>query len=372
MRKALVLAAKGLGQCSPNPAVGAVLVKNDRNIGNGYHQKAGLAHAEVNALKDCLERGNDPRGATMYITLEPCCHHGKTPPCTDLLIKNKICRVFIATTDPNPLVDGRGIAQLKKNGIEICTPLLETEAKMLNVAFFKHLTEKLPWFIIKGGTSIDGKISANSGQSRWITGVEARKKVQHLRATMDGILAGWGTVKKDNPNLTLRIKGKRKRWPVRIILSSELSFAPGLNIFKDLKKFPTRIYTLEKSLARAKRTKNPLLGLQGLTIIPCATSENGWVNLLDVAVDLHKNHLHRILIEGGGEINASFLNAGLVDEIHHFLAPLIIGGRSETGLGANFFAGEGIEHLKDATQLYLHKSRRAGTDIWQTYYLRKF
>ncbi|MEK6646919.1 MAG: bifunctional diaminohydroxyphosphoribosylaminopyrimidine deaminase/5-amino-6-(5-phosphoribosylamino)uracil reductase RibD [Candidatus Firestonebacteria bacterium] len=352
MELALRQAEKGLGNTSPNPAVGAIVVKNGKIVGRGYHKYAGGFHAEVNALK---EAGYRSKGATLYVTLEPCAHYGKTPPCTDVIIKSKIKKVVIAMKDVNPIVCGKGIKKLKNAGIKVEEGLLKDKAYKLNEAYIKYITTKIPYVILKAGQSIDGKIATTNGESKWITGEESRMLVQKLRFCVDAIMVGINTVLKDNPNLIVypisersewyraQVKlNKHKRKLLRVILDSNLKIPLSANVLKISPCAKTLIVTgldvPKQKLIRIKKT-----GSDVLQVKLC----NGKIKFKNLLKKLGRLEITSILIEGGGEVNASAIEEKIVDKALFFISPKIIGGRN----AKTSIEGNGIKELKNAIAL---------------------
>lgn len=326
MKKALALAAKGKGRTSPNPVVGAVVVKGGEIIAADYHRKAGTPHAEVLALKKAGERA---KGAALYINLEPCCHTDKrTPPCTKTIIHAGIRKVVVAMIDPNPKVSGLGLKELQKAGIETVSGVMEDEAKRLNEAFIKYITKKGPFVILKIAQSLDGKIATDKGESRWITGEKAREQVHKLRNEVDAVLVGIGTVKKDDPSLDCRTKGGRN--PYRIIVDSNLQIPLDAKVLKH-DDGKTIIATVAHPPSLAKRgrgsykTKIDALKNLGVRVLP-VKENNGRVDLKALMKELGRLDITSVMIEGGSSINASALSSGIVDKVMIFSAPKIIGG----------------------------------------------
>lgn len=317
MLDALKLAEKGIGSVEPNPAVGCVIVKDNKIIGKGYHKRFGGPHAEINALSGCRKKGTDPTGATMYVTLEPCCHFGKTPPCTDAIIKAKIAKVVIAAIDPSKHANGKGIRLLKKAGIEIETGLCENQAKLLNAPFFKFAKTGKPWVILKWAQSKDGFLA--SKKHRWISNEKSRSDAQKLRRRADAILVGINTVLADNPLLTARPARKDKKL-LRIILDSRLRIPLNCNLTKTIKKAPVLVFTTNKNSKKAT-----LLKKKGVEIIT-VSSAKGKCNLKDVLAAFAQKGIQQLLVEGGPTVIASFLKAGLADEIIIYIAPKILAG----------------------------------------------
>jgi diaminohydroxyphosphoribosylaminopyrimidine deaminase/5-amino-6-(5-phosphoribosylamino)uracil reductase len=317
MRMALRLAGKARGRTSPNPMVGAVIVKNGKVIGRGYHQRAGEPHAEAIALK---KAGNSAKGATLYVTLEPCLHMNKrTPPCTPLVVKSGVKRVVVAMIDPNPHVSGGGVKALRFAGIRVETGVLEAEAKILNEAFIKYITTGLPFATLKVAQTLDGKIATSSGESKWITGEKAREEGHRLRDTNDAILVGINTVLNDDPSLTSRIPGGRD--PVRVIVDSTLRIPLTAKVLTRKSLAGTVIATLPNA-PKGKIAKLQQIGARVLVV----KSAQGRVDLRDLMKRLGQQGIMSVLIEGGAEINASVLKARLVDKVVLFLAPLLMTG----------------------------------------------
>lgn len=318
MMECLHLAQKGGGYVSPNPMVGAVLVKNGKVIGRGYHKYFGGPHAEVNAIRSA---STSVAGATLYVNLEPCNFYGKTPPCTDLIIKSKIKKVIVGTLDPNPFVAGKGVRQLRKNGIEVVTGVLEQECRKLNEAFFKFITTHLPFVTLKIAQTLDGKIADITGKSKWLTNKKSRTIVHTLRSQYDAVLVGAGTVNKDNPQLTVRnVKGRN---PLRVIIDRHFTVNPNAKVFSG--ESPTIIFTSERQL-RKNRTKGMKLEKRGVEIIPMNDSKNGAYNLKKVLSTLGSRGIASVLVEGGATIFSMFLDQQLADKLIIFIAPKIFGG----------------------------------------------
>jgi diaminohydroxyphosphoribosylaminopyrimidine deaminase/5-amino-6-(5-phosphoribosylamino)uracil reductase len=359
MEKALALAVKGKGRTSPNPMVGAVIVKGNKVIASDYHRKAGTPHAEILALK---KAGKRAKGATLYINLEPCCHmEKKTPPCTKSIIKSGIKKVVIAMIDPNPGVSGRGIKELQKAGIETEVGIMEAEAKKLNEAFIKFITKKEPFVILKIAQSIDGKIATAKGESKWITGEKAREYVHRLRNEVDAVLIGIGTVKKDNPSLTCRIQGGRN--PYRIIVDSHLQIPLNAKVLKH-KDRKTIIAAIPKSEIRNTKFLNnyqkkiDLLQSRGANVL-IVRSKDRKVDLENLIKELGKLDITSVMIEGGSSINASAISSGIVDKVMFFTAPKIIGGVN----AVSSIGGKSPASLKDAIQLKNIRVTNIGEDI---------
>ena len=359
MKRALELAKLGIGYTNPNPLVGAVIVKEGRIIGEGYHQLYGSHHAEINAFRNAVE---DVKGATMYVTLEPCSHYGKTPPCAEAIVEKGIKRVIVGMKDPNPLVSGKGIKILEKAGIEVITGVLEEEGKKLNEIFLKYITTKLPFCIMKTAMTIDGKLSTNSGDSKWITGELARKYVHELRHRVAGIMVGIGTILTDNPYLTTRLENEKGKDPIRIIVDSSARIpieARVLNLHSSAK---TIIATTE----RAPKDKIKAIEEKGAEII-VLPMKNEKVDLSFLMKALGERKLDSVLLEGGSELNYSALEEGIVDKVNAFVAPKIIGGNTaKTPVG-----GLGKEFMNEAIRLSDIDIHRFGEDIMIEGYIRK-
>lgn len=350
MDRAIALAEKGKGRVNPNPLVGAVIVKDDRIIGEGWHERFGGLHAERNAFARCQE---DPSGATLYVTLEPCCHYGKTPPCTEAVIAHKIARVVVGLVDPNPLVGGKGIGALQQAGITVKTGVCEEKIREQNRVFLKYITTHAPWIVMKTAMTLDGKIAAFTGDSRWVTGEEARCRVQEMRHTYMGIMVGAGTVKADDPLLTCRLEGE-VRQPLRIVVDSKAALDIHCRLVGTARQYRTIV--AHTSQAPAKN----LLALQqaGIETFLCREEEHR-VAPADLVKKLGKAGIDSVLLEGGGELNEAFLRAGLIDEVFAFIAPKLIGGRNaKTPVG-----GEGFEKMSQAVELKDVKVEMVGKDV---------
>ncbi|MCC6154183.1 MAG: bifunctional diaminohydroxyphosphoribosylaminopyrimidine deaminase/5-amino-6-(5-phosphoribosylamino)uracil reductase RibD [Candidatus Hydrogenedentes bacterium] len=351
MRRALDLAARGKGRTSPNPMVACVIVRDGVVIGEGYHERAGLPHAEVNAIRAA---GDDIAVATVYVTLEPCCHHGKTPPCADLLVRHRPARVVIAMRDPNPVVSGRGVAALEAAGIDVEVGVLEPEAQTLNEAFTKFITKKLPFVIAKCGMSLDGKIATRSGDSRWVTGEASRKLVHELRNEVDAILVGSRTVMVDDPSLTTRLNEKAKD-PIRVIVDADEYLASDRRVFSQDSAAPTWV---------AVPNGRSFDGADEVISVPDGP---GGIDLNALMRELAKRDVMSVLIEGGGTTHASAFAAGIVDKVMFFIAPKIIGGRD----AITAVEGEGAEKMADVVQLERMTARSVGEDILVEAYVKQ-
>jgi len=356
MRTALALAKRGLGIVAPNPAVGCVIVKGDGQVaGRGWTQIGGRPHAENEAIR---RAGAQCNGATAYVTLEPCSHEGKTPPCSMSLVNAGIKRVVVACEDPDPRVSGNGIKILKKAGIEVVQGILEKEAKSLNMGFFTRLSKGRPLFTLKSATSLDGKIATQSGQSKWITGSEARAIGHMLRARNDAIVIGVGTALADKPELTCRINGMEGYSPSRVIIDSSLKLPLPNPLVKTAKKTPTIVLTT----TMADKKKIFLLKKQGVKVIGLAPLPSGQLAPELIAKTLGTRGLNNVLIEGGSKIAGSFIAAGLVDRLAWFHAPQIIGGD-----GLNSIAEYGVDKLLEAKSFKRITQHECGKDIYEVY-----
>jgi diaminohydroxyphosphoribosylaminopyrimidine deaminase/5-amino-6-(5-phosphoribosylamino)uracil reductase len=351
------LALKGKGYVSPNPMVGCVIVKDNKIIGEGYHEKYGEAHAEVNAIKNATE---SVEGATLYVNLEPCVHYGKTPPCVDLIIESKIKRVVISTIDPNPLVNGKGIEKLKNAGIEVTVGVLEEDAKKLNEFFFKYITQGIPFVGLKIAQTIDAKIADIEGNSKWITNEQSLHYVHQLRHEYDAVLIGSRTAKLDNPNLTVRLVEGRN--PYRIVLDSTLSLPFELNIFSDNNKDKTIVFTSAESF-REKKEKIEKLDSLGIKVIPVKSSRKK-LDLKEVLENLAQLEIASVLVEGGGKIFTEFLKRKLADKVYVFIAPKIL------GKGIQSIGDIGIKSIKEIITLKDISIQNFGDDVLITGYLR--
>lgn len=307
LKQTLKLAKKGIGWVNPNPMVGAILVKKGRIIGKGYHKRVGLPHAEIEALKSCK---TDPKGATLYVNLEPCIHFGKTPPCVDTIIQSGIKRIVISTVDPNPKVYGRSLKKLQQANIDVSVGILENEARKLNEAFFTFHERKRPFVAIKFAASLDGKIATSTGDSKWITNEKARIFARSLRGEYQAILVGVNTLIKDDPHLGVRIRGKKD--PVRVIISSGLRLSPNIQVFRD-----------QNFMIVNTKNVSALLSI------------------------LREKEIISILVEGGGKTLGNFCDAKVVDKVYTFHAPILIGG--EKAISA--IGGQGSQFISQALHL---------------------
>jgi diaminohydroxyphosphoribosylaminopyrimidine deaminase/5-amino-6-(5-phosphoribosylamino)uracil reductase len=357
MRRALELAASARGRTSPNPMVGAVIVTDGRVVGEGFHAYAGSDHAEVAALR---EAGSAAAEGTLYVSLEPCCHHGRTPPCADQIVSAGIRRVVAACEDPNPSVSGRGIALLREAGVTVEVGLLGEEATRLNEAFFKHIRTGVPFVTLKVAASLDGKIATRTGESRWITGESARRRVHQLRNEADAVLVGIGTVLRDDPLLTTRLGIADQRDPIRVIVDNLARLPLRAKAVNRASTAPTILAVSQM----APRSKLEAIEREGVQVIVVENSPRR-VSLERLMEALGKRGILSVMIEGGAEINASALREGVVDKVLVFLAPILIGGKSTpTAVG-----GDGIESLGQALRLHDVRIERFDGDILVEGYL---
>ena len=350
MLQAIQLAKQGEGWTNPNPMVGAVIVKNGRIIGKGYHKKCGELHAERNAIASLTESAE---GATIYVTLEPCCHYGKTPPCTEAIIEQKIKRVVIGSRDPNPKVSGKGIKMLQEAGIEVIEDFMREECDRLNPVFFHYITTKTPYVVMKYAMTLDGKIATKTGASKWITGEAARAEVQHMRHRYMGIMAGIGTVLADDPMLNVRVEGWKS--PIRILCDSGLRIPLDGQIVKSAGKYRTIVAYADSENTEAKRKRLHEMGVETI----CCPDENNQVDLKKLMKYLGEEGIDSILLEGGGTLNDSALRAGIVQEVQAFIAPNLFGGmNSKTPV-----EGIGVRFPSEAVKLKCTDICQIGEDI---------
>ena len=348
MKLALSLARKGRGYTSPNPMVGALIVKDGRIIGKGYHQRCGDNHAEINAINNARE---DIAGSTLYVNLEPCCHHGQTPPCTEVIIKNKISRVVIGTIDANPLVSCRGINLLEQNGIEVKSGVLENECRALNEIFFHYMETQTPYVTLKYAQTLDGRIATKTGQSRWISSDKSLRFVHKLRAQHDAILVGINTVLQDNPELTVR--RLRGRNPLRVVVDSNLRILERARVLQNMDMAKTLIATTKKQ----SDPKFKKIAASGAFVLTCRATEKGLVDLKDLFRKLAARNISSILVEGGTRIITSLLKKNLAQRLVVVIAPKILGKGIEAVGDLN------IRHLEKAKILSIRKISQSAQDI---------
>ena len=355
MRHAIALALKGEGKTRPNPLVGAVIVKDGRIIGEGYHTKYGSLHAEREALADCRRRGESPLGADMYVTLEPCCHTGKQPPCTEALAESGIGRVFVGSEDPNPLVAGKGIKFLRQHGIQVQTGFLKAECDALNPIFFHYIAAGKPYVALKYAMTADGRIATVTGASKWITGEAARNHVHRLRNRYASILVGINTVLRDDPLLNCRIPGGVN--PLRIVLDSALRIPLSSHLVQSAKEIPLMVVCSDSKIKGAA-DKKKALEAAGAEVLPL-DSPDGRPVFKALVAELEKRSIDSLLIEGGSQVHYSALKAGIVSHIYSYVAPKIFGGTSAPGP----VGGYGADAVSDAFVLHLAGIQQLGEDI---------
>jgi diaminohydroxyphosphoribosylaminopyrimidine deaminase/5-amino-6-(5-phosphoribosylamino)uracil reductase len=351
MQRAYNLAKKGIGRVNPNPLVGAVIVRDDKIIGEGFHEFFGGPHAEVNAFRSARE---NVEGATMYVTLEPCSHYGKTPPCAEAIVKNKIAKVVIGMLDPNPLVAGKGVKILEENGIEVEYGFLCEELSEMNRVFLKYIQNREPYVVLKTAMTLDGKIASYTGDSRWVSNQLSRYRVHELRNELSAIMVGVNTVIADDPMLTTRLEGKKGRNPIRIVVDSKARIPLQSKILNSTDEAKTIVALTDQ--ADAEKIKQ-IESLGNMVLI--LKSRNGRVDLVDLMGKLGGEGIDGILLEGGASLNFSALESGIVDEVISFIAPKIIGGaNAKSPVG-----GQGIELMKDAIELEDIELCQLGNDL---------
>lgn len=351
MAEAIRLAARARGRTRPNPMVGAVVVKDGRVVGRGFHKRAGGPHAEVFALD---EAGSKARGATLYVNLEPCSFHGRTPPCAPRVAGSGVARVVIAMEDPHPRVSGRGIAILEEQGIEVVCGVLTERAARLNEVFVKYVTTGFPFVTLKSACTLDGKIATASGESQWISCEASRRRSHRMRGEMDGILVGIGTVLADDPRLTARW-GRAPRQPRRIVIDRKLRTPTGARILEANEAGPTIVATL----TGADLGKVEALERKGAEVLPFPPTPDGGLDFPELLRELGKREVTSLLIEGGAGVAAAILESGVVDKVLFFIAPIIVGGNRAPGP----VGGEGIASLAEAVTLERMGVRRSGEDL---------
>jgi len=355
MRLALKLAKKGEGKVSPNPMVGAVIAKDGKIIAQGYHHYFGGPHAEIDALWKAKDKA---KGGTLYVTLEPCSHYGKTPPCTKEIIKRGIKKVIIATLDPNPINSGKGVQELRRGKIETEIGICEEEAKKVNEAFLKFMKKRIPFVTVKVASSLDGKIATSSGESKWITSEKSRKFSHRLRDKMDAILVGINTVIRDDPSLLAPSKNNF----VRIILDSKLRIPLEAQVLKNQDRGDTFIFTT----SRADERKLKELKSRGIKIAVVKENENR-VDIEEAVRELGKLEIMNLLVEGGGEVIGSFFEKKLVDKIYLFLAPRIIGGKKSI----TWVEGKGVKFLKETSYIKIDSLKKIENDLLLEGYVKE-
>lgn len=356
MHLAIQEAKKGQGRTSPNPCVGAVIVQNEQIIGKGYHRRAGTPHAEVNALADAVAKGNICTGATLYVTLEPCNHIGRTPPCTQAILEAGLSRVVVGMADPNPVASG-GANFLRSHGIEVTLGILEQECQQLNYPFLKHSVTGLPWVVMKAGMSLDGKISRRTGKGGAITGPASKQRVHTLRNELDAILIGSSTALIDDPSLTTRLEqGDRKdrRDPLRVILDSQLRLPPHARMLTQQSAAATWIFCADN----ASEQKQQELEQAGAILHRVESDKDGGLDLLQILHRLGQADITSVLVEGGAAVHGSFLKKKLVDQVYLFISPYFIGEQ-----GTSLFNGYSIEEKETPLLLQEQTVERVGQDI---------
>ncbi len=350
MKRAIELARLGEGFTSPNPLVGAVVVKHGKIIGEGYHARYGEAHAERNALNHCIETA---KGADLYVTLEPCCHYGKQPPCVEAIVQAGIRRVFVGSDDPNPLVAGKGIRYLRERGIVVETHVLKEECDRLNPIFFHYIQTQTPYVVMKYAMTMDGKIAAYTGASKWVTGEEARNEVQRERHRYRGIMVGVGTVLADDPMLNCRMPGGRN--PVRIICDTHLRTPITAKVVATAREIPTILAVCVPDEGKTRYQPYKEAGCQILEV----PQKDGHVDLLACMEKLGAMQIDSILLEGGGTLNWAALESGIVREVHAYVAPKLFGG----ALAKTPVEGEGVSDPSEAVRLNIRKIKQLGEDL---------
>lgn len=361
MRRAIELAKNGIGKVNPNPLVGAVIVKDGQIISEGYHAKYGDLHAERNAFRN-LKCAEDAKGAEMYVTLEPCCHFGKQPPCTQAIIEHGIRKVYVGSNDPNALVEGKGIEQLRQAGIEVETEVLKDECDALNPVFFHYITTQTPYVVMKYAMTLDGKIATRTGHSKWISGEASRGRVQQTRNALKGIMVGIGTVLNDDPMLTCRIDGGRN--PIRIICDSKLRIPLSSQVVTTAKEVATIVATIEPHVEYTRFWNEQKVALeeQGVEVV-VVKEVNDRLDLKDLMRQLGERKIDGILLEGGSTLNYAALQAGIVNRIEAYIAPKLFGGAGlYTPVG-----GEGVEYATEGIECRLLTADKIEEDILLTY-----
>ncbi|WP_242457203.1 bifunctional diaminohydroxyphosphoribosylaminopyrimidine deaminase/5-amino-6-(5-phosphoribosylamino)uracil reductase RibD [Treponema zioleckii] len=370
MRHAIALAQLGRGWTNPNPLVGAVIARDGKIIAQGYHHKCGDLHAERDALKNALENGTDVRGATIFVTLEPCCHVGRQPPCTQAIIESGIKKVVVGSRDPNALVNGKGVKILREAGIEVVTDFLRDECDELNPVFFHYIKTKMPYVIIKYAMTADGLTATSAGESKWITGEKARENVHKTRSEVMAVMTGIGTVLKDNPTLNVRLNdGKTRRQPMRVILDSECKLPLDSNLVKTAREIPVILFCKENSkshnIIEENESKRDSLESNGVKVIPVPGTD-GKLSLSAVLKKLGEMGIDSLLVESGGNLNASLLfdegnGSPLVQELHVYIAPKIFGNDGKTIFSP--VRGQGINLPADCVKFGQPKVEFFGEDI---------
>ncbi|MGM0556550.1 MAG: bifunctional diaminohydroxyphosphoribosylaminopyrimidine deaminase/5-amino-6-(5-phosphoribosylamino)uracil reductase RibD [Myxococcota bacterium] len=339
MAEAIAEARKAEGRTSPNPLVGAIVARDGEILARGFHARAGEAHGEVDAL---AKLDGEAEGADLYVNLEPCCHHGRTPPCTQAILKAGIGRVFVGTLDPFPEVGGKGVEQLREAGVEVNVGIGASASRALNRPYFKRITTGLPWVTVKYAMTLDGKIASRIGDSAWISGEGSRRRVHELRDVHDAILVGTGTLRSDNPRLTARNEGGQD--PVRVVLDARTSASLSANVFEpDSSEADTILVTSD--LADESKTRE--LAARGVEVLTLPCDERGRFDLEVVLRELARRAISNVFVEGGAQILGTLLDERLVDEVYAFVAPKLIGGAG----ALTAVAGAGMETMSEAVEL---------------------
>ena len=360
MRRAVELAKRGSGAVNPNPLVGAVIVRDGKVLGEGWHERCGELHAERNAIAHAKAAGEDLRGSTIYVTLEPCCHYGKTPPCTDAILSEGIGRVVVGSDDPNPLVSGKGFEILRAGGVEVHSRFLKEECDAINDVFFHFIRTNTPFIAMKYAMTMDGKIACHTGDSKWVTGEAARNHVHRLRNHYTGIMAGIGTVLADDPMLNCRIEGGRD--PVRIIADSRLRIPADSRLLKTAREQRLIIACLSDADAQ----KRAYLAEAGAELILLPKDSTGSISLPALMKELGERKIDGILLEGGGTLNESFLRENLVNKVYCYLAPKIFGGKD----AKTPVEGKGVDLAADARVFERTGMTELGQDILLEYKMK--
>jgi diaminohydroxyphosphoribosylaminopyrimidine deaminase/5-amino-6-(5-phosphoribosylamino)uracil reductase len=357
MQRALDLAAKAVGRTSPNPAVGAVIVRGGRVIGEGFHHRAGLPHAEIEALREVK---GSAKGATLYVNLEPCSHHGRTPPCAEAVLEAEFKRVVIGMVDPNPLVRGRGIRRLRRAGVEVRTGVLRERCERLNEDFATFVQTGRPMVTLKLAASLDGRIATANGDSKWISGELSRRLVHEMRNRVDAILVGAGTVRADDPQLTCRLRGGRD--PLRVILDGRLSISPTARVCTQISSAKTLVVTTESNRLNRKRDELEKKGVEVLGL----PGEGGRVRFLPLLQELGRRGLKHLMIEGGGQVAAAALKESVVDKVLFFYGPKLLGGE-----GLPMVGPLGVDRVAAGLKLHTIELHQLRDDVLVSGYIRK-
>lgn len=359
MRRAIELARGGTGWTNPNPLVGAVIVKDGKVIGEGFHERCGQAHAERNALADCARRGEDPSGATLFVTLEPCCHTGKQPPCTEAVIQAGIAHVVVGSRDPNPLVAGKGNALLREAGIQVTEDFMRVECDELNPVFFHHIQTKRPYVVAKWAMTVDGKIATCTGDACWISNDQSRADAHELRHRLAAIMVGVGTAKADDPMLTVRRAGGQPgNQPLRVVVDSRLSIPRDGNLVKTVREHALLVATAQPDDCEDARELREL----GASVVSLPDGD-GHVDLAALMAHLGASGVDSLLVEGGGTLHEAMFRAGLVNELVVYVAPKIAGGAG----AVSPVEGQGVSAMADAIALCAPEIERVGCDVKLTY-----